>query len=263
VQIDLCKITTNQELVDVIFDQSYNVAGQDFPIRMAFSEVIFVMEDVDAATDIVLSRKSSPKELSLGPAAEVAVGLLSDLATAGAKSGKDDELKETDCATKGDENDKFGSSPVIIEKDDAVKDSNSSGDTGLVGLLEGFGKTKKSEDDKKSDKLNLSGLLNVLDGIVDTPGRLLIMTSNHPEKLDDALTRPGRIDKVIQLGYLEPPEAIEMIKYYFPDDYMTERQENQIAGIISGNSFEDNGFGELVEIPVPNPYAKKFTPAEV
>jgi ATP-dependent 26S proteasome regulatory subunit len=43
---------------------------------------------------------------------------------------------------------------------------------------------------QKVDKLNLSGLLNVLDGVVDTPGRIVIMTSNHPELLDPALFRP-------------------------------------------------------------------------
>ena len=37
------------------------------------------------------------------------------------------------------------------------------------------------------------GLLNVLDGIVDTPGRIVIMTTNLPEALDAALIRPGRI----------------------------------------------------------------------
>lgn len=39
------------------------------------------------------------------------------------------------------------------------------------------------------DALNLAGILNTLDGVVDTPGRLLVMTSNHPEKLDPALIR--------------------------------------------------------------------------
>ena len=38
-----------------------------------------------------------------------------------------------------------------------------------------------------------AGLLNVLDGVVDTPGRILIMTSNHPEILDPALIRPGKL----------------------------------------------------------------------
>lgn len=46
-----------------------------------------------------------------------------------------------------------------------------------------------------SDELNLAGLLNVLDGVVDTPGRLLVMSTNHPEVLDPALIRPGRINR--------------------------------------------------------------------
>lgn len=49
--------------------------------------------------------------------------------------------------------------------------------------------------DSGSDALNLAGLLNVLDGVVDTPGRLLVLSSNHPEVLDPALIRPGRINR--------------------------------------------------------------------
>lgn len=39
----------------------------------------------------------------------------------------------------------------------------------------------------REDKLDLAGLLNCLDGVIDCPGRIVIMTSNHPEKLDSAL----------------------------------------------------------------------------
>lgn len=46
------------------------------------------------------------------------------------------------------------------------------------------------------------GLLNVLDGVVDTPGRIVVMTTNYPEALDAALIRPGRIDKIIYLGHM-------------------------------------------------------------
>ncbi len=42
--------------------------------------------------------------------------------------------------------------------------------------------------------ITLSGLLNALDGIFDNHGRILIMTTNHPDILDEALIRPGRID---------------------------------------------------------------------
>lgn len=42
--------------------------------------------------------------------------------------------------------------------------------------------------------ISLAGLLNVIDGVASHEGRVLIMTTNHPENLDDALTRPGRVD---------------------------------------------------------------------
>lgn len=47
------------------------------------------------------------------------------------------------------------------------------------------------------------GLLNVLDGVVDTPGRIVILTTNVVDVLDRALIRPGRIDKTILLGYMK------------------------------------------------------------
>ena len=65
------------------------------------------------------------------------------------------------------------------------------------------------------DQLNLSGLLNVLDGVVDTPGRILIMTTNHPEVLDPALIRPGRIDKRLILGYMHSDDVVQMLNHYY------------------------------------------------
>merc|ERR1719410_800686 len=81
------------------------------------------------------------------------------------------------------------------------------------GLLGGFGGGLGGGGGSFSmvkDPLNLSGLLNVLDGVVDTPGRILIMTSNHPEKLDPALIRPGRIDKKLMLGYMSGDTLLKM-----------------------------------------------------
>lgn len=62
------------------------------------------------------------------------------------------------------------------------------------------------------DKLDLSGILNILDGIIDTPGRVVIMTTNHVEKLDPALIRPGRIDHILHFDYMRSNEAKEMIE---------------------------------------------------
>ena len=83
------------------------------------------------------------------------------------------------------------------------------------------------------DQLTLSGLLNVLDGVVDTPGRILIMTSNHPEMLDPALIRPGRIDKNIMLGYMASTDVICMLEHYFQTS-LGNRDVSRVETIING-----------------------------
>ncbi|KAF6819842.1 mitochondrial chaperone bcs1 [Colletotrichum musicola] len=59
--------------------------------------------------------------------------------------------------------------------------------------VENRGKRASSEQ----DKISLSGLLNLLDGTASQGGRILIMTTNHAEHLDQALLRPGRVDMTV------------------------------------------------------------------
>jgi chaperone BCS1 len=56
--------------------------------------------------------------------------------------------------------------------------------------------------DKLLTVTNLSDVLNLLDGLCATHGRILIMTTNHVDKLDPALIRPGRIDHKVEVGYV-------------------------------------------------------------
>ncbi|KAL5338881.1 BCS1 N terminal-domain-containing protein [Aspergillus crustosus] len=58
--------------------------------------------------------------------------------------------------------------------------------------------------------VSLSGLLNVIDGVAACEGRILVMTTNHPEKLDPALVRPGRIDLSIAFGYSTAADIKEL-----------------------------------------------------
>lgn len=58
---------------------------------------------------------------------------------------------------------------------------------------------KMDKNDSLKDPLSLSFLLNVLDGTMCPENVIFIMTTNHPEKLDPALTRYGRIDLKFEL----------------------------------------------------------------
>ncbi|KAE8307950.1 P-loop containing nucleoside triphosphate hydrolase protein [Aspergillus transmontanensis] len=53
----------------------------------------------------------------------------------------------------------------------------------------------------------LSAVLNTIDGVAAQENRVLIMTTNHPERLDPALLRPGRVDMKINMGPVQWQEA--------------------------------------------------------
>ncbi|GLC44229.1 hypothetical protein PLESTB_000755000 [Pleodorina starrii] len=93
------------------------------------------------------------------------------------------------------------------------------GSKGLGGLFRG------------DDELNLAGLLNVLDGVVDTPNRIVIMTTNHPDKLDPALVRPGRINKKIYMGRLRLAEAVAMMRHYFGPQGVSSSDEAALRAV--------------------------------
>jgi chaperone BCS1 len=60
---------------------------------------------------------------------------------------------------------------------------------------------EKEEDEKKTKAITLSGFLNIIDGISSSEGRILVMTTNHIDKLDAALLRPGRVDLTVTFGH--------------------------------------------------------------
>jgi hypothetical protein len=65
------------------------------------------------------------------------------------------------------------------------------------------------------DLLTLSFLLNLLDGVLETPGRILVITTNYPERLDPALIRPGRIDVRIDFGKAVRAMILEMVNHFY------------------------------------------------
>lgn len=64
-------------------------------------------------------------------------------------------------------------------------------------------------------ELTLSGILNAIDGIFNNDGRIMIMTSNHPEVLDRALIRSGRVDRKIKFDYCTKEQIQHMYKMMF------------------------------------------------
>ena len=77
----------------------------------------------------------------------------------------------------------------------------------------------KFRDKQEEFSVTFSGLLKAIDGIGDnTRGIIFIFTSNHPERLDPALRRKGRIDMNIPLSYCTTEQCIDMFLRFYPNE---------------------------------------------
>lgn len=69
------------------------------------------------------------------------------------------------------------------------------------------------------DELDLATVLNCLDGVLETPHRIMILTSNFPEQFDPALIRPGRIDMICEFTKCTRRMIRDLYCRYFSGDH--------------------------------------------
>ena len=153
--------------------------------------------------------------------------------------------------------------PISDDDTDSDSDDDSDGDSGSGSERKGKGKksdsSKKSQKKKKKDagkaakgaKVTLGGLLNVLDGPGAKEGRLVVFTTNSPNSLDEALIRPGRIDRRIYLGRSTKLVAsITFTRIFGTDPRLKGKVKKQQIDRMAKE------FGDLIP-------SKRFTPCEI
>ncbi|KAG5513909.1 hypothetical protein PMAC_000531 [Pneumocystis sp. 'macacae'] len=69
------------------------------------------------------------------------------------------------------------------------------------------------------NNLTFSGLLNALDGVASTEDRIIFMTTNHFNKLDPALIRPGRVDVSKHFGYASDYQILTMFLRFYENKH--------------------------------------------
>lgn len=95
--------------------------------------------------------------------------------------------------------------------------------------------------------ISLSGLLNAIDGVASHEGRVLIMTTNHPEKLDAALVRPGRVDRKIGFTLAMKDEVQELFvrMYRVSDEDSEDEVPTTIGKTAVGNGSAARANGDI------------------
>ncbi|KAI1141574.1 BCS1 N terminal-domain-containing protein [Hypoxylon sp. FL0543] len=125
-------------------------------------------------------------------------------------------------------------------------------------------------------RLSLSGLLNILDGVASQEGRVLIMTTNHLDKLDSALIRPGRVDMIVKFGLADEGMISSIFRAIFArldgeddvqeatdinlDSEARQRLEEEKAKKRAAEEARVNALAEEFATKIP---AHEFSPAEL
>jgi len=107
---------------------------------------------------------------------------------------------------------------LLLEDLDAAFTRSVSRDEKSTGAPTATASTDSTKTAESSDgsTLSLSGLLNSLDGVAAAEGRLLFATTNHIERLDPALSRPGRMDVWVNFTHATKWQAEGIFKCFFP-----------------------------------------------
>jgi len=89
---------------------------------------------------------------------------------------------------------------------------------------------KAKEEEDQNEPLDLSFLLNLLDGTLEASGRILAISSNFPERIDKALIRPGRIDMIVHFRKCNRVVLREMVDSFYDqtfDDWTDDALEHK------------------------------------
>jgi energy-coupling factor transporter ATP-binding protein EcfA2 len=84
--------------------------------------------------------------------------------------------------------------------------------------------SNRGDNGKPSCSVSFSGLLNAIDGVASQEGKIFFMTTNHIEKLDPALIRPGRCDVKLEVKLASKQQIERMFLRFYPGETELARQ---------------------------------------
>ncbi|MBU94816.1 MAG: hypothetical protein CL669_04405 [Balneola sp.] len=166
-------------------------------------------------------------------------------------------LRQKDCLSDS------SSDKSSISSYDDLSNCNVSNDLQTSKIISALKKDTTSVPNLNNDPLTLAYLLNLTDGLCEMSGRRLIYTTNHRDKLDPALIRPGRIDLDLVLEKATAEDTRNMVESFygdkcrsvirdkvFPEKTLTGAQINNILYLHTTNC--EKGVDAILERKIKN-----------
>ena len=106
-----------------------------------------------------------------------------------------------------------------------------------------FNKRVQTSADGYQSSVTFSGFLNALDGVASGEERIIFMTTNHPERLDPALIRPGRVDLSVLINDASPQQARRLFERFYGRD-----ETLDTPAVVGAQGQETDGWERISEV---------------
>ncbi|KAH8695736.1 mitochondrial chaperone bcs1 [Phaeosphaeriaceae sp. PMI808] len=147
---------------------------------------------------------------------------------------------------------------LLLEDVDAVSSKRSD-----ASMNPGPNGSHPSPPEPAKATVSLSTLLNVLDGVGSSEGRILIMTTNHIERLDDALIRPGRADMKIEFQLADEDMVTQLFCVMYDPKLGKCVDDHNPENSPDGDDSDKEGVLGLAEEFAAKVPKLEFSPAEI
>lgn len=148
--------------------------------------------------------------------------------------------------------------------DDALRDALVEAPEGALIAIEDIDAVFAGRASERECGITFSGLLNALDGVAAQEGHALVMTTNHRERLDPALIRPGRADVHVELGHVGAAAATRLFLRFFPEEAaLAERFRGNLGTAIIAPAAVQGWLVECLEDPARAATAEGLRPAQL
>jgi len=106
----------------------------------------------------------------------------------------------------------------------------------FIDEVDSIGRTRASSSSAFSDSL-LNHLLQLIDGVIETRGLYVIAATNRAELVDEALKRPGRLNKVIEVPLPDFEARKKLFAYYLSKSNVSQDINiGQLASVTEGSA---------------------------
>lgn len=214
---------TKTQMYNLFFNDMLNVChmGKSEMIKVPIDKRIYVLEDIDCQGSLVLDRELQKKmrQNVLNNAAVEAAANSNYTQSSPFTQAEQSMFSSTmDIGSSMRANYRVsGQRHMQQPNPNQLTNTNQNNSTG-------------HDKDVSSHELTMSYLLNLLDGILESPGRILIMTANYTDSLDKALIRPGRVDVIAKFVKCTNETIIKIIEHFY-EMTLNETDRNTILAL--------------------------------